>query len=383
MFDYLTLVLKDIRRRKFSSFLTLIAISLGILSIYVIITISSGFEQSIQKQFEQLGSNRVIIGSKTEIGFSPSLIKELENKPYIEKVDPYAQKGISMHYGNDYKLIDVFAYKLSEQSMKDFNIKIDVGRYPRDIEKYAVVIGPELAKNGFPKEIKVGSRIYYGDTKFQVVGIYTSLGNPNDDSQVYMNYDTYKEIKDIHVDQNLFVTIKTTEDVSVSADNIKTLLNNRVGKDTFMILTVEELLGQIKSILSIIQYTLGGIAFVSLLVGAFGIINTMYVIITEKTKDIGIMKSVGATNEQILFMYTFQAGVFGVLGAIVGVTQGIIASFGFEKFAQTAGYSFLTLTINPLVVLSLLFFGFFIGIISGYLPARTASKLDVVECLRK
>ena len=121
----------------------------------------------------------------------------------------------------------------------------------------------------------------------------------------------------------------------------------------------------------------------SLIVGALGIVNTMFVIVTEKIKDIGIMKSIGATNFQILYLFMTQAGLFGLLGAIVGVTFGSIVVFVFEKVAQSTGFGFLTVPIDFTVLFSMLIFGFLIGIFSGFLPARKASKLNVVEAIRK
>jgi ABC-type antimicrobial peptide transport system permease subunit len=97
----------------------------------------------------------------------------------------------------------------------------------------------------------------------------------------------------------------------------------------------------------IIKFTLGGIAFVSLIVGALGIVNTMYVIVTEKKKEIGIMKSVGARNHDILFIFVFQAGFFGLLGAILGVFFGSFAAIGFGAVAQSSGFTFLKITIIP------------------------------------
>ncbi|MCA9459256.1 MAG: ABC transporter permease [Nanoarchaeota archaeon] len=390
--DYLKLIFKDINQRKFSSFLTFFAISLGILTIFVIFLLGQGFEDSIAAQFEQLGSNKLYITSSTTNlgstsitkGLSETEVKLIENKPYVEKVYPYYSKPGQIKYGNEFKQSLLFASRIDEEFFSDFNLEIDQGRFPKQSEKYSIVIGPRAAKDLFEKEIQVGSNIYVKDTKFKVVGITQSIGNPQDDSNMYFQIDTLRELYGDGDNVGFIdVTINENYDILIAEENLKILLENKLGKDSVEIIAPTQLLEQVSSILDIVKYTLGGIAFVALIVGAIGIINTMYVIITEKTRDIGIMKSIGARNEDILFMYVFQAGLFGFLGAVLGVVIGSLTAKGFEIVAQGAGYTFLEINIYPLNVISLLAFGFIIGTISGYLPARKASKINIIEATRK
>jgi putative ABC transport system permease protein len=172
-------------------------------------------------------------------------------------------------------------------------------------------------------------------------------------------------------------------DINLASENLEISLENRLGKDTISIITPAQLLEGFNEILDIVKLTLGGIAFVSLIVGGFGIINTMYVIVTEKTKEIGIMKAIGARNEDIFFIYIFQAGLFGFLGAVIGLVLGGIAAKGFEVWAKSFGFEFLEITIEPGITVGLLAFGFVIGALSGYFPAKQASKLQIVDTLRK
>ena len=181
----------------------------------------------------------------------------------------------------------------------------------------------------------------------------------------------------------LYVIIDEGEDIKIAEENIERILTNRLGEDTFEITTPEQFLEQVSSILDIVKYTFGGIAFVAIIVGGLGIINTMYVIVTEKTKDIGIMKSVGATNETILIMYMTQAGMFGFLGAILGTFIGYFLALGIESIAQSSGFAFLEISVDFTIVLGLLVFGFVIGVLAGFLPSYKASKLTIIDTLRK
>lgn len=386
------IVFEDIKARKFSSFLTFFAISLGILSIFVIILVSQGFEQSIQKQFEQLGSNRLIItysgSSSAALNFKDGLtdteVKLVENRPYIKQVAPHIIKNVQIEYSNEFKQRSVMGANLDEAYFNDFNFKLDKGRFPKANERYSIVIGPAAATDIFKKDIQVGSNVYIKGVKFKVVGILESVGNPEDDKSFFVNIDTIRDIYEDGKNVNLmYATVEDNYDVNLAAENVKILLENKLGKDNINVQTLAQILEQITSILGIVQMTLGGIAAVSLIVGAFGIINTMYVIITEKTKDIGIMKAIGARNSDIFTIYIFQSGLFGFLGGALGVFFGSLGALAFGAWANANGFTFLEITITYTGVLGLLLFSFTIGAFAGFMPAYRASKLKIVDTFRK
>lgn len=390
-FDYIRLVLKDLNNRKFSSFLTFFAISLGILTIFVIFLLGQGFEDSIEKQFEELGSNRLYVSSSSQNfgatatkGLTDSEVELAKSRPYVDEVYPYYMRSSQIKYGNDFSRASVLGTTLSSEFFESMNLEIAEGRFPRSNEKYSVVIGPEASKNTFDREVPVGANLYIRDTKFKVVGILESIGNPEDDKMMVFNIDT---LRDLYDDSDsigyMDVVIVEGYDMEIAEENLKITLENKLGEDSVNVVAPTQLLEQASSILDIIKYTLGGIAFVALIVGAIGIINTMFVIITEKTREIGIMKSIGATNEDILFMYVFQAGTFGFLGAVLGVILGSFAAVVFEFVAQQSGFSFLEITIKINYIVYLLIFGIVIGVISGYIPARKASKINIIEAIRK
>lgn len=390
---HLGLVFKDIKNRKISSFLTLFAISLGIVSIFVISLLGAGFESSIQNQFETLGTNRLYVSSEaSSIGSSSTVTEGLTDdevslvmsRPYVEDVFPYYSRSVQMKYGNDFSRSTVLGTILKEDFFEDYNVEIREGRFPRSNEKYSVVIGPLAAEDTFDKEVPVGGNIYVKDTKFKVVGILETIGNPSDDSVMYFNIDTLRELYDDGESVGFMdVVIVEGYDIGLAADNLEVYLENRLGKDTIDISTPAQLLEQVQGILGIISVTLGGIALVSLIVGAVGIINTMFVVVTEKKRDIGIMKSIGATNTDILIMFIFEAGLFGLLGAILGIIMGSGLALGVEAFAQSAGFTFLEVPVKWDIAAELILFGFIIGAISGFIPSYQASRTNIIEAIRK
>lgn len=393
--DLIKIVLKDVYRKKFSSFLTFLSISLGIFAIFMIIILSVSFQSSIQHQFEKLGSNKLYITSVTTNFANPSTLNKgltdgdvnlIKSKSFVQSAFPFYSRKTKFKLGNNYAITNVYAVKFNKKFFLDLNLNIAKGRFPSSNEKFSIILGSKAAqKNGvFSKNIPLGANLYIKGTKFRVVGILKSYGNPTDDSSIYANIDTIRNI--YHAGNNvgfIYAIINKGYNISLAATNLKRSLENRIGKGSINILTPTQLLSQVSSILDIVKFSLGGIAFVALLVGALGIINTMFVIITEKIKDIGIMKSIGATNSEILFMFIFQAGLFGFLGAIIGIILGSLGAILFGIFARQMGFDFLKISITPIIVFSLLAFGFIIGVIAGFLPAYKASKIKLVEAISK
>jgi putative ABC transport system permease protein len=392
LIDIFKLITKDISRKKFSSFLTLFAISLGIMSIYIIILLSTSFESSIYQQFNQLGSNRIYITSSENSfaqttftkGLTDSDLKIISSKPFVEKVFPYYMRTVQIKYGREYEKAEVMGSYLDKSLFDSYNLELQEGRYPKKNEKYAVVIGPYAAKNLFDKKILVGSNLYINNTKFKVVGILKSVGDPQDDSDIYVNIDTIRSIfKDYKKIGFMDVLIVKGYNITLAKNNLKILLDNKFGKDNMKIVTPNQLINQMGLIINIVKYTLGGIAVISLIIGALGIINTMFVIVVEKTKDIGIMKSIGAKNWHILFMFILYSMIFGFLGSVLGIIFGSIISYFFSKVIIEMGFSFFKISINYFLIFFLLFFGILIGFIAGFLPSWRASKMNILDSLRR
>ena len=150
----------------------------------------------------------------------------------------------------------------------------------------------------------------------------------------------------------------------------------------FEVRTPEQILNQFSLILGVVQFILIGIAAISLVVGGIGIMNSMYTSVLERTKDIGIMKSIGATNLSILSIFLLESAILGFIGGIVGITIGSALAVIVDVIAKQAGFSILKITVDYKIILLGLFFAIIVGSISGVLPAYRASKLKPVEALR-
>ncbi|NCC70866.1 hypothetical protein EOM09_04755, partial [bacterium] len=240
LLDFIKIILNDLKKRKFSSFLTFFGISLGIMTIFLIFLISVGFEKSIEKQFEQLGSNRLYITSATQSLTSSSITKGLSDKEvelvlsrsYVDKVYPYYMRGAQVKFGNEFYSKQLMGTKLSEDYFSSYGFKIEFGRSPKENEKYSIVLGSLATSTLFDKPVSVGSNIYIKDLKFKVVGILESVGNDQDDAAIYVPIDTIREIYDAG-DNIGFMDVLIVNGVNpqIAASNLKILLENRLGKD--------------------------------------------------------------------------------------------------------------------------------------------------------
>jgi putative ABC transport system permease protein len=389
--DLMALVLNDLYKKKFSSFLTLFAISLGILTIFLIFLLSSGFSSSIDAEFDKLGTNRLYISSTVESTsggsskyLNDNLLSQVESRPYVKKIFPYVIESAQLKHSSEFVSKIVIGTKLSREYFEANSGTIESGRFPKESEKYAIVLGSVAASDLFKKDLRVGSNILISETKFKVVGILESIGNPEDDKNVYLNMDTLRLVLDLGDVIALFdVVVDPGYDVLLAQNNLQTFLDNRVGEDILDVRSLQDMKKSLDLVLDIIKYTLGGIGAIALLVGALGIINTMYVVVSEKQKDIGIMKAIGARDFDILFMFVFQSGMYGFFGGILGILMSAGIAILFEFVAQASGFTFLNITFDYLAAVLLILFSFVIGVVSGYVPSKNAADTILVDAIRK
>ncbi len=247
-----------------------------------------------------------------------------------------------------------------------------------------------MVANGdvFKKGVDVGDKIKINDQKFRVVGIYKPFGNPDDDSSVGIPLETARELFD--EPDELFVIMARTKDGFNTADvaeDIKEKLRRdrglKEGEEDFTVQTYEQLREGAGVVLDIVHLFLIGIASISLMVGGVGIMNTMYTSVLERTREIGVMKAIGARNSDIMMIFLIESGIMGMVGGAIGVVIGIALSKIVEYVAeQELGMVLLKANVSIELILGALTFSFLVGCISGILPARQASKLNPVDALR-
>lgn len=395
--DFFKLGIGNLRKQKLRSWLTMLGIFIGIASVVALVSLGQGLEKAINEQFEEVGADKIIIQSKGIFGAHTTEIKPLTDEDldvvektkgvldgggYILKTAKIGVDGV-IRYFNAFGLVP--EDKLTEEI---FNLDIEHGRNLKKGEKSKVVLGHDfLNEDLFGRSLKLRETILINDREFKIVGFYETFGNKIDDQSVYLSYDTMEEIYEFNnVYTAIFAKVNANLDPEIVAKDVEEELRDKhdvkEGSEDFTVQTAKELFESFSNIISILQIFLIGIAAISLVVGGIGIMNTMYTSVLERTKEIGVMKSIGATNRDIMIIFLIESGILGLIGGLIGVIIGMGFSKFVEVIAANVGYSIIKISFPPALILGTLIFAFIIGSLSGLVPAYKASKLQPVDALR-
>ncbi|HLF53948.1 MAG TPA: FtsX-like permease family protein, partial [Candidatus Nanoarchaeia archaeon] len=218
--------------------------------------------------------------------------------------------------------------------------------------------------------------------EFKIIGILKETGNSQDDNQINIPLDTAREIFDKPNDVDVIIAqVKSPDDIPLLQEKIERELESERDDTNFQVVTATQILEQINQVLGIIQFVLVGIAAISLIVGGIGIMNSMYTSVLERTKDIGIMKAIGAKNLDIFEIFLIESGLIGLVGGLFGTILGSVIALIIGQFSKNAGF-LLNIKIEFLVLVFGLLFAFIVGMLSGVLPAMQAARLKPADALR-
>jgi putative ABC transport system permease protein len=402
--DYFLFALGSVRYRKLRSWLTMIGVFIGIATVVALISISEGMRESINEQFEILGVNMIMVQRGTGFGAGPpaettatlteddiDLIKRVRGVDLASGMI-WGQENVK--FKSETKAIIVWGLPTENKEAKEFieqvQLRIGQGKDLQKGDRYRALVGYELAREEgiFDKPIRLREKVEILDTDFEVVGILEEIGNRYDDNSIAIPLEVARELFDKTDEYDMiFVRVEKGADTTAVAESIKESMrkdrDQKKGEENFNVQTSEQMIAQFNTILNVIQAVLVGIALISLAVGAVGIMNTMYTSVLERTKEIGIMKSVGAQNIDIMMIFIMESGIYGLVGGSIGIILGIALSTAVELIAAPyLGIGIFKASVTWWLIFGTLAFAFFIGVISGILPARKASKLRPVDALR-
>ncbi len=399
--DYFKFAWGTISHQKLRSWLTMIGIFIGIAAVVALISLGQGFKQAINKEFEKIGTDKLFITAKG--GFGPPGLNAVvqlteDDMDVVKKVSGIESAAGFLMVNSKIEFEDTLGFfaiegfpKGSEGKLiqEAYNLKLKEGRELRDGDKFSALatIG-FVEKKLLGKNLKLRDKIKIADKEFTIVGVLEKTGDPAFDRMIVIPQDTlrdmFNEPKKI---DTILVKVANVENINIIAEKIKVELRRfrdvKKDEEDFDIQTPEQLLGSFGDVLNIVQSVLVGIAAISLLVGGVGIANTMYTAVIERTKEIGIMKAVGAQNKDILLIFIIESGLLGTIGGLIGVVLG----FGLSKSVEFIAKNVLGTTLIEAYFSYTLFFGallfsFFIGALFGVMPARHAASLQPVEALR-
>ena len=400
--DYFKLAFRSLKGRSVRTWLTMIGIFIGITAVVSLISLGQGMQTSINYEFEKIGKNRIMImpGSGQ---FGPSGGSMFTGKMTEDDLNVVRKiKGVDIatatiskdgrvKFKDKTEFMSIWGYDTDQDAEalteRTSFLDIEEGRQLKKGDKYKAVIGYNVAYDKFEKDVSIGDKLLIEDIEFKVVGIQKKAGTGVHDSLVRIPIEQAREIYDEPEEiSTIFALTELTEEPSEVAENINKGLRRhrdvKEGEEDFTVQTAEQMIAQLNTILGVVTIFVVGIAAISLIVGGIGIMNTMYTTVLERTKEIGIMKSIGARNSSVLLIFLFESGILGLAGGVVGVLLGLgIAKIG-ELIAQKLGADIFHASFSPLLIIGALAFAYLVGTLSGILPARQASKMNPVDALR-
>ena len=389
--DYFLMAIGNIRHRKLRTWLTVIGIIIGVAAIISLVTVSRSLESTLESQFEQFGANRIIISSKgfqgpgtSSEGLTTQDLKTIEQISGFKYIVPGLFISTEVRHKDEvgFTLINGVPAENFEEFFLDSGAELQEGRFIRNGDRFEAVVGSKVIESMFDNPLKLGSKIEIGGKELKIIGVLKEIGNSQDDNQINIPLDTAREIFNKPNDVDAIIAqVKSPDDIPLLQEKIERELERKRGDTNFQVVTATQILEQIGEILGIIQFVLVGIAAISLIVGGIGIMNSMYTSALERTKEIGIMKAIGAKNSDIFEIFLIESGLIGLVGGLFGTILGSVIALTIGEFSKNAGF-LLNIKIEILVLVFGLAFAFVIGIFSGILPAVQAAKLKPVDALR-
>lgn len=387
---------EDFARNKGRTFLTSLGIVIGVLSVVILIAFGLGLKKYIDDQFQSLGSNIIRIvpgqvlrggsfsssGAMSSIRFDSRDILKLERAKSADNVVPIVTRSISVSIGKSTEFGTLYAS--TADIFLALNLKPTYGDVfsKTDVEKRAkiAVIGPKIAAKLFGlEEAAIGRNIKIDNQNFKVHGVLESkggggFGGPDLDSFVYMPHTTAQVFNPDKKFQAIIVKSKSDLSIATAKEELKDILLKRYKEDDFSVIDQAELLGAIQGIFTMLNSVLVAIAAVSLVVGGIGIMNIMYVTVTERIKEIGIRRALGARTSDILLQFLVESVALSILGGAMGLGLAYLIVFFIQPFFPAY--------IDANSVMLALGVSTFIGVVFGVFPAKKAADLSPIDAIR-
>ncbi|MBS3131418.1 ABC transporter permease [Candidatus Woesearchaeota archaeon] len=401
--DFFSYSLENLRHRKLRSWLTLIGIFIGIAAVVSLISLGEGLREAIVGQFGFIGPDVLAVqasglnfaGPPGQAVVTP-LTKDLTDKiKSIPGVDIAANRHIvtgAMEF-NDKQDI-VFAWNVPEgkdrsKFEKMLNIEVSEGRLLKDGDRFKAIIGSDFTnEDRFGKPVRLGSNIIFRGKEFEVIGIIEKKGSFIFDTSIVMNEDVIlDEFKADDSVNAIAVKVKDLSTIENVKRDIEELLRRergvKKGEEDFTVQSPESALQSLDDVLFGVQLFISIIAFISIIVGGIGIANTMYTAVLERTKEIGIMKSIGARNRAIFALFFIESGFLGFVGGLIGVLMGAALSQIFALAGRLAlGSDLIQAKASMVLISGALLFSVAVGLVAGIIPAYKASRKNPVDSLR-
>ncbi len=385
LFEGMLSSLKSIWANKMRSALTMLGIVIGIFSVVALISVGASSTASVTESIEGMGSNLITVSvGNRRIELDLDDVEDMEALTGIGAASPYSSGQLTLKNGTDTMTVSVNAVNSKYDEIRDYSVMS--GRFinANDDSKRlrVVVVGVDVADELYGTTDVVGEKISISGINFTIIGVLEEQGDSmfgSQDEIAMIPFSTGTRILGDTRISSIYVSAADSESVDVALTSLENymLAQTPDNDDTgYKIFSQSSILDTLSTATATLTVMLGGIAGISLLVGGIGIMNIMLVSVTERTREIGIRKAIGATRGNILTQFLIEAIVVSGVGGVIGV---ILARVGTNIIGTLMD---MTITISPQIVLIAVVFSIGVGVLFGMYPAWKASKLNPIEALR-
>jgi putative ABC transport system permease protein len=376
---------RSIRGNKLRSFLTMLGMIIGVSSVIVLVSIGRGSSEQVTSQINQLGTNLLTVNvmNSDEVKLTVEDMNKFRELSGVKDIAPIVSGRVNVKQGTASAQVSLIGTTASYEAVRDVNVSS--GRFLSDIDieyrQKIVVLGATIAQTLFGFGDPVGQYVQIDGTSFKVVGVLASKGGSlgqSGDDVILMPLSTAQRLTKTMNIQTVYIQADKASDVNFVMVEAKRLLAHLFpnNEDSYSVFNQQDLMETVSSVADTMTLMLGGIAGISLLVGGIGIMNIMLVSVSERTKEIGIRKAVGAKHRHILLQFLVEAVVLSSCGGAIGVVLG----FGVGQVLKSV--MGMTISYSPSVSLLAFLFSLLVGVVFGVFPANKAAKLDPIQALR-
>lgn len=380
------MAIKSILSNKLRSLLTMLGIIIGVTAVIALVSLGQGATKNVEEQIQSLGTNLLTVnifgrGSSSTLSYENAVsLREIEGAQYVA---PVKSQNAAVKYGNTSEQFSVLGTNADYLLVRDY--RLAGGRFlaqlDLDFNQKVAVIGSETSAGLFGNSNPIGEYVLINGTRYKVVGLLEEKGSSasgaNDDVVLIPLTSAERLFQSIGVG-TVYVQAASAEVIDSVVPALEKELSSmfRGNTNSYRVFNQAEMLETVSSVSAMMSLALGGIAGISLLVGGIGIMNIMLVSVTERTREIGIRKAIGAKKRDILTQFLIESIVLSGLGGLLGVALGIgIATLASNLFGMS-------IVLSSQIVGIAFSFSVIIGILFGMFPANKAASLKPIEALR-
>jgi putative ABC transport system permease protein len=378
------MALRSIKNNKLRAILTMLGIIIGVSSVIVLVSMAQGSAKNVTSQINQLGTNLLTINSQgTDVTLTEDKISQLSKINGVKAVSPVVSGRVNVKKERTSSQITLTGTNAAYESVRE--AKVNQGRFITDLDveyrQKVVVLGSDTASTFFGTDNPVGQYIQIEGTSFKIVGVLASKGSSlgqSGDDVVIVPLSTGERLVGSTTISQVYLQGKSEDQMDFVSNEVKmamaSLYPNK--SDSYTVTNQQDLMDTMSSVSNTMTMMLGGIASISLLVGGIGIMNIMLVSVSERTKEIGIRKAIGARRHDVLLQFLIEAVVLSSLGGLIG----ILAGLGLGKILSSL--MSMSVSYSTSVILLSFIFSLAVGVVFGVFPANKASKLNPIQALR-